>query len=151
VATNVANQHTPLTERFWSKVEKSDGCWSWQGAIGYYGYGVIRRQYKIVLAHRVAYELTYGDAGDLDVLHRCDNPLCVRPDHLFLGTHADNMHDMAHKGRHKHREHRLSPAERRALCLRYTEGGITHVQLAAEYDIAIQSVARLIRKYRAQN
>lgn len=145
----MSGSYGTFEDRFWAKVEKVDlGCWPWKGAIGYHGYGVIRRHYKLVLAHRVAYELTHGDAGDLDVLHKCDTPLCVNPDHLVKGTHAENMADMAAKGRHKAKTRNLKPSERQALYQRYLAGGITQEQLAAEYGIAKESVNRLVREHR---
>lgn len=90
-----------LTERFWAKVNKTDGCWLWTGCIWPGGYGRFsvgrRKRYR---AHRIAWVLTHGSIPDeLDALHKCDTPLCVRPDHLFLGTHDDNMKDCASKGR----------------------------------------------------
>jgi hypothetical protein len=89
-------------ERFWAKVQKSDGCWIWTGSQNRKGYGwvgVPGRQTK--LAHRVSWVLANGhlDASAC-VLHRCDTPACVRPDHLFLGSKADNNRDMVSKGRH---------------------------------------------------
>lgn len=95
--------------RFWALVAKGEGCWEWQG---YYfqgkAYGGFKAQGKMHLAHRFAWELTNGPIeghvpGDsereLCVCHRCDNPRCMRPDHMFLGTDADNMADCAAKGR----------------------------------------------------
>jgi hypothetical protein len=92
-----------LAERFWPKVEKTDGCWIWRGALHSFGSGQIGAggwHGKPLFAHRVAWELTNGPVPDgLWVLHRCDTPPCVRPEHLFLGNHQENMADMARKGR----------------------------------------------------
>lgn len=86
-------------DRFWIKVKKSDGCWIW-GALRLNGYGCLRFNGKRTLAHRVSWEIHNGPIPEgLFVLHRCDNPACVRPDHLFLGTRKDNMQDMIKKGR----------------------------------------------------
>jgi hypothetical protein len=89
-------------ERFWSRVEKTDGCWEYTGARTARGYGRLGVEGHSVLAHRYSWELTHGTKLSPDVLvcHHCDNPCCVRPDHLFLGSSADNNRDMAAKGRH---------------------------------------------------
>lgn len=89
-----------VNRRFWSKVRRvSGGCWLWTGARN--RYGLFRLNGKVRKAHRVAWELTNGPIPDgLNVLHTCDNPPCVRPSHLFLGTQAENVRDMWAKGRH---------------------------------------------------
>ena len=87
---------------FWSHVEKSDTCWNWikNTASGGYGFITTPKSKKQTAAHRVAWELSNGPIpSDMDVLHSCDNPACVRPDHLFLGTAFVNTQDMCQKGR----------------------------------------------------
>lgn len=104
-----------LTERFWRSVEKTDaGCWNWRGSVNTHGYGQIRAASgEYTTAHRVSWELTNGPIVDgLWVLHRCDNPRCVRPDHLFLGTPADNAQDMYAKKRDRHSRRQAAEAQR---------------------------------------
>ena len=91
----------PLERRFWDKVTMGDGCWEWTGTRHSWGYGLLGGRRKVHLrAHRVSWEIHFGPIpAGLYILHHCDNPRCVRPDHLFLGTHRDNMADMVKKGR----------------------------------------------------
>ncbi len=91
----------PITERFWEKVQKTDKCWEWTASLGSRGYGQFMVSTgNITKAHRMAWKLTYGEIPDkMEVLHNCDNPICCRPDHLFLGTQIDNINDMVRKKR----------------------------------------------------
>lgn len=89
-----------VSARLWSRVTRQDGCWEWQGHRQRSGYGGLTVGNKHRLAHRVAWEVTYGPIPDgLCVLHRCDNPPCCNPAHLWLGTKAQNNADRAVKGR----------------------------------------------------
>ena len=87
--------------RFWAKVDRGYGCWTWCGAKNPHGYGKLNVKGRTISAHRFAYEHTFGPIENryVFVCHSCDNPSCVRPDHLFLGSRRENMADMVKKGR----------------------------------------------------
>lgn len=99
----MAGRSTKTTEqRFWSKVDRGDGsgCWLWTADLNRTGYGRINVNRRVWLAHRLSFVINVGPVpAKLFVLHACDTPACVRPDHLWLGTQADNMRDAATKGR----------------------------------------------------
>lgn len=103
-----------FAERFWAKVDRNGpihpvlqtACWLWTGARLVSGYGVFtsgpRKSHEFKRAHRVAYSLTYGFIPEgMEVCHRCDNPPCCNPSHLFAGSHQDNVDDMVSKGRNR--------------------------------------------------
>jgi len=147
----------PLADRFWPKVDKSggpDSCWPWiAGKVGGTGYGKIQGEGGAsgphLRAHRVSWELSNGPVPDgKRVLHRCDNPPCCNPAHLFLGTDADNQHDMRAKGRFvpkmgeqhyyaKLNEHQVQEIRRDPRTLR---------EIAADYGLGQNSVSQIKRR-----
>lgn len=137
-----------LEERFWSKVDQSgDDCWHWQAAVNPRGYGVFAGRN----ASRVAWELTFGPIpAGLWVLHACDNPLCVRPGHLMLGSPTANVYDMDAKGRRVNTARRGVPRDkltpRDADAIRYLVGlGHSHQHVADQFGISRQHVGAIVR------
>lgn len=137
-------------ERFWSLVKKTKTCWLWQGYLDANGYGVTSIGNKKRLAHRLAFELSHPDEpiGKLFVLHKCDNPQCVRPQHLFLGTHQDNVDDMHSKKRgvygEKHTKATLTTRQVESIRKEYAEGGTSHRILAKRYNVAQSTIGRIV-------
>ena len=111
-AENTCNRLDDLDfqNRFWSRCDKAGpipahqpelgSCWLWTGARNRDGYGHVALRGRLESTHRISWTITYGHPGDVSVLHRCDNPQCCNPSHLFLGTQFDNVHDMIQKKRH---------------------------------------------------
>lgn len=149
----------PVADRYWPKVIRSkDGCWGWTGSRTSLGYGRLtlggKRGY-IERASRVSWMLHFGAIPEgMQVLHRCDNPPCSRPDHLFLGTQADNVADMWAKGRAvpppmhfgvDAPRAKLTPDLVAELRRRRTEG-IGPTRLAAEYGIRVATVYSILNR-----
>jgi hypothetical protein len=142
-----------MEERFWRFVTKTDGCWLWRASSrNENGYGVLGRTGRgtgFVKAHRFSWELHRGPIPvGLLVLHACDVPSCVNPDHLSLGTHADNSADCRRKWRTKHGDYGFAPTLRtdQVAFIRdaYAAGFSTH-RLAAVFGVTGTSIARYVR------
>ena len=153
-------QRIPIRVRFWRFVRKQPGdyCWEWRGARNRSGYGFFTVEPgELRYAHRVAYELEVGPIpADRMVCHRCDNPSCVRPDHLFLGTALDNLRDASEKGRLDYSPQRraarcgegnpnarLTWEAARAIRRRRAEGA-TYSQIRREFGVGMGTVAAVL-------
>ena len=127
-----------LTERqlehFWSKVQKSN-CWEWTGSTKN-GYGLLRVNGSDYYAHRISYAITNEDPGKFCVCHTCDNPKCVNPSHLWLGTHLDNMGDMVAKRRHSHGEKTPQAKLTKEQVKEILESKETHQILSDRYGVS---------------
>lgn len=130
---------------FWDRVDKAgpDDCWLWTAATSG-GYGRLWSKGRMVYAHRLAYEMSVGEIPDgLEVCHTCDTPLCVNPAHLWLGTHQQNMIDMARKGRTHGKGRILTDADVRSIRSRRTAGEPVR-DLAAEYGVHTVTVYNIV-------
>lgn len=149
-------------EKFWSFVDKTEGCWLWSAGTCSRGYGNFKVKNKTLAAHRVSYLIHFGSVpSGLQVLHKCDTPACVRPDHLFVGTGADNMADKVAKGRQargesvtRNRRSLVGSRNGRAILTAevvqqikdsWSFRKITQKDLARKFGISLATVSRILR------
>lgn len=148
----------PLKDRFWGKVDTSEGteaCWTWLAVKNEKGYGRIWSlpHGRQIYAHRAAWELEVGPIGEgLFVCHKCDNPACVNPAHLFLGTARENTRDATRKGRlvnppvrvgEDNRKAKLTEKQVQEIRCKYAEG-CTQNKLACEYGVAQAHISQVV-------
>lgn len=143
-------------ERFWKYVNKrgNDECWEWTGTKNKDGYGRFGVLDKVVRAHRFSYELHKGKIPEgLVVCHKCDNPSCVNPEHLFVGTRNDNMKDMAQKqrsngamGGEKNRFSKLTWAKVDKIRNLYSSWGFNVKRIAKKYSVTTTAIYDIINK-----
>jgi hypothetical protein len=144
----------PLAERIMAHVEfePNTGCWLWTGTHDRAGYGRVLRGVKgkdrrMASAHRSAWLAFRGfDAAEMDVCHRCDTPPCVNPDHLFLGTARDNVHDSIRKGRFlRWRKVRVSDLGAAAIRLLVEWGALPQTKIAEAFGVSRSQINRIVR------
>lgn len=142
-----------LEECFWLRVDRGDGCWLWTGSTTRAGYGCLTFRQRHYYAHRLAWSLANGEAVPQGhyICHRCDNPPCVRPEHLFLGTPTENALDCIRKGRAR----RVPVRGERNLKAKLTEvmvceartrvmQGERKVDLAREYGVSQSALGEAV-------
>jgi hypothetical protein len=148
-----------IIERFWSYVDKTDDCWNWQATKTNFGHGRFetfknRQIFNSRLAHRIAYWLIYGEYDtSLNVCHKCDNPLCVNPNHLFLGTRSDNMKDCSDKGRLTSKKAKGENSGRAKLTWEqvreirelHSKGGVSQRQLGRMFRVDNKTIQAIIQ------
>lgn len=144
-------------DRFWSKVNKTDTCWLWTGSRNAYGYGQLRSDGRAYLAHRFSWQLHFGELPTgLYVCHHCDTPACVRPDHLFLGTAADNSDDCSKKGRnwkggayqspHGEDHHNAKLTEQQVIQIfDLRNQGFSYQEIASSFGVFPQHIGEICR------
>lgn len=141
----------PTDDRFWDYVDKSggpDACWPWTAYVTEYGYGMCTSDRGREWAHRFAFYLANAKQplGDLLVCHKCDNPPCCNPKHLFKGTQADNMHDMMSKEREAYNEkHNFSKLREEVVIniLKDSAAGYSRKTLADKYGVHVVTISRI--------
>lgn len=145
----------PFETRFWSKVNISTegSCWNWTACVNALGYGIISRSRKANIASRISWELKHGPIPDgLCILHKCDNPRCVNPNHLFLGTRPENTADMIKKGRAKHNRGELSGRAKltrdQVVEIRhlYASVNFSQSELGKQFGVSKSTIAAILRR-----
>lgn len=147
-----------IKERFEEKFEKDEvsGCWNWTASKHKQGYGWFRLNKKMQMAHRISYQLYIGSIKEgLLVCHHCDNPRCVNPGHLFLGTDTDNVQDCVKKGRNrygdnageKHGLSKLTDEQVSAIRTMWSNGA-HGVDLAKEFSVSQANISLIVHHRR---
>ena len=144
-----------IIARFWAKVDKSGECWVWTAYCDANGYGHLSVGTKMPRAHRVSWTIHNGPIPEgICVLHTCDNPPCVRPDHLWLGSRGDNSLDMKMKGRGRTKYQRgeandyskLTETNVLEIRHRYAQGNVSQYQLAREIGVCVATICHIVNR-----
>lgn len=146
-----------LKDRFWAKVKKTKSCWVWTGYCAPNGYGKINlcdTRQKVVAAHRLSWEWANGKdiPNGLYILHSCDNPPCVNPKHLFLGTQQDNVKDRERKGRGNQpinlQNGKAKHSNETVLAIRALAGRHTYKELSNLFNVPMGTIHGYIHSTR---
>ena len=134
-------------QRFWDKVDKSGDCWEWTAAKCSAGYGHLRIDGGLVSAHRFVFALEGIDIpSGMCVCHKCDNPACVNPDHLFIGTYGDNMQDMHNKSRHYKAPKKVTRDQARVIRKIFQRTpGAGQARLANHFGVSQTTISKILR------
>jgi len=144
-------------KRFWNKVDKTKNCWEWRGAHNQKGYGRFHLESKTYSAHRISAfwaGILPNLHSKLFVCHQCDNPSCVNPQHLFVGTQKDNMQDCIQKGRRisrgqqgvMHPKAKLLDQDILEMRSLYKQGNITYQNLGIRFHISKSQAYKIVNK-----
>lgn len=133
----------------WERTERFGECWIWRGCVGSDGYGHVRCGDKIVAAHRASFALAYGRVPSGHVLHSCDNPRCINPDHLSEGSHRRNMRECALRARNRtprpgNGYTKLSGNDVAAIKRRFAAGETNKSALAREYGVTPPRIRQVL-------
>mgnify|MGYP000868179549 CR=1 FL=1 len=139
-----------VARRFWSHVALAgpDDCWEWTAFIDKHGYGRFSYNNQMVQTHRFSFTLAHGSIPpDHEVCHKCDNPKCCNPAHLFLGTHQDNMTDMKTKKRARTlaTTTKITRTLKRQIREAYIAENVSQQELAARFGVHITTVSKIVR------
>lgn len=144
-----------LEERFVEKILITDDCWKWTASKYHDGYGIFRKGSKIHRAHRISYEIFIGEIpDDMLVCHHCDNPACVKPSHLFLGTIQDNIQDKCDKGRasggslkgEDSPSHKFTEDIVKNIRLLYATGKFSYSKLSKKFGVSKPTVKDMVKR-----
>lgn len=154
VSPNQKTHHSyarPLIERFWKKVDVQgpDDCWNWKGTLHPHGYGRIANNKHLLLTHRVSYEIHFGSIPEgLLVCHKCNNPRCVNPNHLYAGSTDDNMKDRLLAGRYacgeRHENAKLTEQEVGIIRTSFIPYTVTIKMLAERFGVSTGAVSAIV-------
>jgi len=146
------NQKRSLVERFFIQISKQNhknNCWIWEGLKNQQGYGRMRSNYEDIMTHRFSWELHFGEIPkNLWICHHCDNPSCVNPSHLFLGTPQDNAIDRSNKNRNRNQngsKHNMVKLNEKNVLIIRSElaAGVSGYKLAKKFNVSVMTISNI--------